>query len=244
MISIPVLLAIVFVSATIQAILGFGFGMVAMAFVPFLVDLKLAVPLVSFICLMMNSSLLVHLRGHVDRSKFLPLVFGGVVGVPCGVLALRTAPEAVLTLSLGLVIGAFVVRSAWEGDVSARDLGVGWGYLAGFAGGALGGAFNTGGAPPVMYASRKPWTPDALKANLQVFFCGCSLLQVSLFLSSGLLGWDILVADLVALPAVLCGIGLGSWWSRRLDGDSFRKWVLSGLAVMALVYVYQGLTAL
>jgi len=244
MVSIALLIAMVFLSATVQSLLGFGFGMVLMALVPLLMDLKQAIPLVSFICLMMNSSLLVYLRRDAARQKFGPLVLGAVIGVPCGVLFLRSAPEAVLMLCLGLVIVAFVVRSFVDLGRTRAELGVGWGYVAGFAGGALGGAFNTGGAPPVMYAARKPWSPDAVKANLQVFFVWCSALQVAIFLSSGMLTWDVVRSDLVAIPGILGGIWMGTRLSRGLDSEKFQWLVLGGLGLMGLVYLYRGGIAL
>lgn len=147
-------------------------------------------------------------------------------------------------LCLGLVIVAFVIRSLVGLGRTPKDISSGWGYLAGLGGGALGGAFNTGGALPVMYTSRKPWSPVAVKANLQVFFVGSSVFQVTLFLSSGMLSWEGIRFDLVAFPAILAGMGAGTLLSRGLDRKKFNNLVLAGLVLMGAVYLYRGAIAL
>ena len=230
----------VFAASFAQGVVGFGFGMLSMAVLPLLFDVSFAVVVVSGLGLLVNGSMLMSLRREVAFKRVAPLLAGGLFGIPLGVGFLRSAPGDSLLFALGAVVLGYVGWSVW-GRPPRGGLTRGWGVLAGFAGGVLGGAFNTGGPPAVMYVSGQPWSAGATKATLQVFFVLTSVVQLSLFAASGLLSKSSLALDLLYAPGVLAGVLMGVRLGEHLDRDRFRKLLLGALFVLGLVFVARAL---
>jgi len=231
----------VLVGSFVQGALGFGFGMVCMSIMPLVLELKAAVAVVAVVGLLVNGGVLFQTRAHLDHRKYWPLLAGSFVGIPCGVTFLHLAPENLLTAVLGIIILAYV---GWRmiGQVQFESVpDQRWGVAAGIVGGALGGAFNTSGPPAVMYVSGRSWDPGAVKATMQIFFCLNSVVQLTLFGSTGLLTEEVLTYDLVLVPFVLLGVWVGGRFSNRFTSRIFEHLVLAGLGVLGVVFLFRSM---
>ena len=245
---IPLLLTAVLIGAFIQGATGIGFGLFVMSILPFVVDVKTAVPMVAVLGLFACGTVLVRWRHHLQGPEILPVLVGVIAGTPLGVLFLTSVDGRWVKGTLGLVLigyAAFALgrerdarepRPAGERLVSRR-----WGLPAGFLGGILGGAFNTGGPPTILYATARHWLPGAFRANLQVAFLANTLIQLALLLHAGLLTTDVLLRDAIALPAMGAGLALGTLLGARLDGPHFRRVILTLLAVFGVVFLARAL---
>ncbi len=239
---LPLLLALLLVAGFTQGATGFGFGLVAMSVLPHVLDVREAVPLVSVFGLVLCLAMLWRYRSHVDPRKFLPLLAGEVVGTPLGALYLRSIEPQVVTGTLGaflLVYGtASLVAERRRRDAAPHPrVGRRWGPLAGLLGGLIGGAFNTGGPPVIVYATARGWDAGAFKANLSVLFLFNTAVQLVLFAWWGLLTPRVLRLDLIGMPALLLGLGAGMWASSFLDAARFRRVVLALLVVLGVVFL-------
>jgi uncharacterized membrane protein YfcA len=234
--------AVVFVAAALQGSLGFGFGLVTMSVLPRFLGIDGAVPLVALLGQLINVLLLVQLRRSVRWSHLRAVLLGGLLGTPVGVWMLASAKPRALSVGLGVtLLGWFVLTKARDlrGGAARPPIGEAWGYVAGVAGGVLGGAFNTGGPPMVMYAaSRTDWTPDETRALLQAFFACTAAVQLPLLVQSGLLDAEVAWSALTVLPAVAFGLLAGRWIATKLDPNRYRgllAWAIAGLGVSYLV---------
>jgi len=228
---------VLFFGALVQGVIGFGFGMVSMAVLPFLFDVRVCVPLVCVFGIVVQASILWNIRADIDFKKSAPMMAGALVGIPIGVGFLYKANESMITLVLGVVIVAYVLWSTLGSQSSGQSISTRWGYLAGLFGGALGGAFNVSGPPVVMYVSGQPWSPGATKAALQIFFVMCSLTQSTLYSIGGLLTLDVLKLNGLMVVGVLAGAWVGSRVADGINKESFRKMVLGGLLILGVVYI-------
>lgn len=228
---------VVFVAAAVQGLIGFGFGLVSMAVLPLVHDLRFVVPLVCIFSFAVNGTLLVHLRPEVRWSRVAPLVYGAVVGLPIGVGFLHAANERLLIGTLGIIVVGYVLWQFLDRRAHEREFGDRWGVVAGVFGGALGGAFNTHGPPAVMWLAGKPWSPDAVKATLQGFFFVCTVVQTALYAGAGILTADVLQMNAILFVGVVAGVSAGSALSRRVDRDLFRRLMLSALLLLGVLYV-------
>lgn len=243
---VPLLLGLLLVAGFTQGATGFGFGLVVMSVLPHVFDVREAVPLVSVFGLVVSLTLLWRYRAFVDPRRFLPVLGGVAIGTPIGVLYLRTVDPRAVTLTLGAFLVIFAATSFLR-ESRARDarprvrVGRRWGPLAGLFGGLIGGAFNTGGPPIIVYATARGWEAGTFKANLQVLFLFNTVTQIALFASWGMLTPQILRLDLIGLPALLIGLGAGIWASSRLDAVMFRRIVLVLLLVFGVVFLFRSI---
>ena len=97
---------------------------------------------------------------------------------------------------------------------------------SGLAAGMLGGAYNTGGPPVVIYGTSLGWDSEQFKANLQALFMINSVLVIGAHVAAGHVTALVFENLLVALPVTVLGTLVGFWLSRRINEAAFRKAVL------------------
>ena len=102
----------------------------------------------------------------------------------------------------------------------------GWAYLFGFAGGLLGGAYNTAGPPYVIYGNCRSWQPAVFKSNLQALFMVTGSMALLVHALNGNFTLDVARYVLLAVPAILIGIWLGLRLDKRLNPQVFSRLVL------------------
>ena len=223
----------------VQGALGFGFGLTAMALLPLLLGVKGAVPVVAVYGGLVNTILLVRFRHHLDLRAAAPLVAGTFLGIPVGVWLLRSLDPSILTLTLGVLVGGYVLHAVRQGG-RVPELGSIWGGGLGLVSGVLGGAFSTGGPPAVVWVSSKPWGPPQIRATLLATFTVIGWVQVGLFLATGMVETQVFEIGAFLLPAAAIGSFLGARTGDRIAPERFKKVMLGALAIVALSFVLRG----
>jgi uncharacterized membrane protein YfcA len=219
-------------AGVVQSLAGFGFGMVSMAILPVVLPVRAAVPVVALLGLIACVSVLHASRHALERRRVLPLLAGAFLGVPMGVWFLGESEPAFLNLALGIVLIGYSGYGLLRGDVGVdadesqgpwRDaVGAGAATLGGF----LGGAFNVGGPPVVMYVAWRRFDPVATRATLQCFFLVATCFQLTLFGMTGMLTRASLVTAGLGVPALGLGLLVGTRLARGISRESFGRLVL------------------
>ncbi len=232
------------VAAMVQGLSGFGFGMVLMGLLPLVLPVTEAVPIVSLLGLVVSTSVLVACRRSLEIRTVVPLLVGSLIGVPLGVWFLTGAEPDLLRGTLGVILVVFALHGLVGGVPPAvaesrgawRDL---VGAAAGVAGGALGGAFNTGGPPLIVYVTWRRLAPATMKATLQCCFALASCMQIALFVRHGIVTRATVVTASAGLPAIGAGLAAGFVLSRRISRVAFRRVVLLLLFALGAWFLVQ-----
>jgi len=237
----------VLIAGFVQGTLGFGFGMVAMSVIPVYVDVTVAVPIVAFFGVCMNAMLIYGLRRHFDLKKLGPMLLGGAIGAPVGVMLLRNTDSRYMKLALGVLIVFYVIYAFTAGKrrgagVVKKDIPTFWGVVFGGMGGILQGGLNTGGPPVIIYATLKPWGKDAIKVTLLSFFWVIAIAQTAYFIGSGMFAGKTLTTSLILLPAMFLGAWIGVRVYDRINQEKFRIIVLIFLGAMGLNFIVRNIS--
>jgi hypothetical protein len=200
-----------------------------------------AVPLVALLSSVVTVPVSIRMRKHVEREKVSPLLLGGLFGIPLGVYLLRNSDPTALMIALGAVLTLYPVINWMTGHDGKMDLSKVWGYVAGFLGGILGGAFTTSGPPVVFYVSLRGWAKDAVASSLQVYFLMNTIVQLSLYIYLGILTQDIALQALRLAPAVALGVILGSWLYPRVPQKLFRVVVQVGIMLIGINFLIRNI---
>jgi uncharacterized protein len=232
--------AVLFLATVIRSAFGFGEALVAVPLLAMAVPVEVAAPVA--VLASITVALIVVLQDwrsiHVRSAVW--LVLPTLLGIPLGLMVLKTVPEPVVKAVLAVVIIAF---SGWslmprahfklEND---RFAGV-FGFLAGI----LGGAYGMNGPPLAIYGSLRRWPPANFRATLQGYFLPASLAGMTGYWIAGL--WTPVVNRfyLLSLPGVLLAIFLGRVVNKRMNARQFVLYVHSGLIVIGLVLLMQAL---
>lgn len=223
-------------AALVQGCLGFGGGLISMAILSLLWEVKDATAAMAPVGLIMVSLLCIKLRHSMTPRELIPLFVAIPVGVFGGVYALGSLPSPLLKSLLGLTLIIFVLHSsrktASRPQKDNRRFAAAAGALSGFTGAAL----NAAGPPVLIYASITGWQKDKFRANLQLIFLVIAVLAVSGLAMGGFFSTASLTLSLKLLPGVLGGALVGTWISRLIPQETFKKAVFAGMTVIGLYF--------
>ena len=105
--SLPIIIVIICLAGFTQGMTGFGFGLIAMPLLLFLMNLKEAAALTVLLNLIVCGMTFFSIRGHYSLRQGLGLVVGACLGVPLGIYALVELDQQLLLRILGAVMLAF-----------------------------------------------------------------------------------------------------------------------------------------
>ena len=229
-------LIVAFFSIFTQTLTGFGAGMLSMAFLPGLIGMRTAVPLVALATATLELIQLIRLRARFNFPAVWRLMLASLVAIPLGVWALRGLNEKLLLLVLGIIMLGYALYALLTPKLPGLEHPL-WAYLAGFISGLLGGAYSVSGPPVIIYGTSRGWEPDEFRSNLQGFFLVGDCLAILNHALVGNLTPRVWISYLWALPVVALGLLAGTLIERFINPQVFSKLVLILMLLMGLRYV-------
>ncbi len=193
--------------------------------------LPTATPLVALTMLTTIAALLWRSRQNVDVRAAWQLLLASGLGIPAGLLLLRSAPDYAVKALLGVVLIGFSIYNLARPKLPTIR-GDMWVVPFGLVAGVLGGAYNTNAPPVVLYGALRRWPADRFRATLQGYFLPAAVLICVGHALAGL--WSLRVFQLyaIALPGVLLAITLGIRLSRSIPADRFGRALYASLVVL------------
>jgi uncharacterized membrane protein YfcA len=235
------------VAAFVQGLLGFGFGITAMALLAvLLVDMECASAVISLDALAVVAVLFLLTRsdGRIHWRKVAVLVAGIALGMPAGYWFLAAFKDrALFRIVAGLVMAGFGLFGLRSIRVT-RPLSAAWGLLLGVLGGCVSGSLVSGGPPLVVYLYSQDRNAHTMKRSLQVVFLAGLVIRI---ITMGTMGsvrqTDVLTAAAVSLPMALVFLGAGHLAARRMNPTLFRKAAFGFILAMGIATALRALLA-
>ena len=230
---------IVAAASFVQGLAGFGIGLVALAFLPFLISPTDAVVLTTLYATVFCAVIFVPLRRDFLAKGVDMLLVGSVLGTPLGVWVLTRVSASQLARLIGAVL-VLIVALEWSG-LNPRQLpGRAWGLAAGLLSGVVGGAVGTPGPSALLYMAAQGWSPRTIKANLQAFLVMNQLVILIGYWWAGLLTREVWrFAAVFAVPAAI-GLLAGMSVFDHVDPPRFRRIVFGILLASGVVLLVRG----
>ena len=223
----------------VYGLAGFGVGLVAMAFLPWVMSPVTAVVLLTVYTTVFAIVLFVTLRRDCTPRTIAGLVLGSIVATPAGVWILSVASASVLNRMIGAML-LIVVALEFADRLPRRLVARGWSVGAGVLAGLLGGAVGLPGPPVIVYATTQGWSPRTFKANLQAFFIVNQAAILIAYWVAGLLTAEVMRLSALYLVPAAVGIGLGMAAFDRVDAVRFRRIVFMLLFVAGMILLVRG----
>ena len=229
--------AVIAAASFVQGLAGFGIGLVALAFLPYVMLPATAVVLMTLLAAVFCCLVFIPLRRDFHVAGVDALLVGTLAGMPLGVWILTGVPASLLARLIGAVLVAIVALEL-AGLHPRRLPGRPWGLVAGVVSGVIGGAVGTPGPPAIVYMTAQGWSARTIKANLQAFLVVNQLIILMGYWWAGLLTAEVWrLAAHFAIPAT-AGLVAGMRLFDRVDHARFRRIVFlvllgSGIALLA-----------
>ncbi len=230
--------AVLFVASAIRSSLGFGEALVAVPLMALVLPVEVAAPLAVLVSITIAAIAVLQDWRHIQFRSAGWLVLSTLLGIPIGLLLLKTVPEpAVKALLASVIIGFSSYSLLGPKRQALRDDGYSW--LFGFLAGVLGGAYGMNGPPLAMYGTLRGWPPKHFRATLQGYFLPASLLGMCGYGMTGLWTARVNTFYLWSLPVVVSATFLGRSINHRLDPRRFQFLVHAGLILIGMVLLAQ-----
>src|ERR1051325_4491747 len=176
---------VLFVATLVRSSFGFGEALIAVPLLALTMPVEQAAPLAVLVSITIAALILLQDWRLVHLGSAGRLVFFTLLGIPLGLVLLRTASESAVKAILAAIIIAFSLRSLTnrrkhelKDDRLARFFG--------FHAGILGGAYGMNGPPLAIYGAMRRWPPEYFRATLQAYFLPASVAGMAGYSVAGL----------------------------------------------------------
>ncbi len=227
------IVCIAFGASFIQRVSGFGLGIFAMTFLPYIMsEYTEANVLTSMISLIMSFSVVCRMFGHIHWKNLICPLIGNLVLTHITVNFMSEYGDGVLRLLLGIalvLLSIYFIKFSEKVHIRAT-----WytGLICGCLSGVLGGLFSMGGPPIVIYYMESESDHEEYMATIQAYFFTSGI--YSLIVKSKFITPNVFAGLAVSLVGILAGVYFGKRVFSRLDGKKLKK----------LVYVFMALSGL
>lgn len=231
------IVVVLFFSTLTRSTFGFGDAMMAMPLVTLFAGIRVATPLVALSAFTISAGILLTQWRKVEIACARRLILSSLFGIPIGLFYLKNIPEPLIKVVLALVIVSFSGYNLFRPDKwHLKDDR--WAMFFGFAGGILGGAYNTNGPPVIIYGTLRKWKKENFRATLQGYFLPTGGFIMIGHALSGFWTREVLLSYLYALPAILAAIALGGFLHRRIPAKVFAPAIYILLILIGLFLAY------
>ncbi|MBU9712733.1 sulfite exporter TauE/SafE family protein [Evansella tamaricis] len=221
----------------VQGVSGFGFGLIAMSFLPFLFTVKESALLVITLTFILSLSIAVQLFKHIQWKSLLVILSAALIGRVGGFLILHNYGDMdILKTFLGLFLITVVIYLFWnESPNPEKKVNGTWlPIVLGLSGGLMGGIFAVGGPFFVFYFLLVFHDNKyAYSANLQVTFVITAILTITLHGVSGDFSMEFISYFLVGLVSVLIGSRIGIHYFAKLSQQNIKRLAAVVVAIAA-----------
>jgi len=218
---------------------GFGTALVASGLWFHALPAAAVPPLVAMTSVIAQVVGLVTVRNAFDWRRAAPFLLGGTMGVPIGTGALTLASPTLLKASVGTFLILYATHQllgrrsaafgAWGGRAADGLVGMGGGFLGGFAG--------LSGPLPLIWLQLRGGTSDAQRATYQPFNLVILALASLGMALTGQITADILWITLLCCPPTLASAWFGARVYTSVSARTFQRAVLALLLVSGCVLV-------
>ena len=222
--------------ASLNAAAGFGFSLLTVPLMAFVVGPKEAVVLSAVMSVGSNGTVAWRSRSDVDRGVAGRLLGGALLGMPVGLVVLSRLAEEPLQILIGLAVLASAAVLALGVKLrrphSPTDVGVG----------LMSGMFKTSvgisGPPIVILLQGRGLAKTAFRATSASVIVAVNVVSLGLFAVTGRFDRLVIAAALVSLPALPLGYWLGDRMHARVPEERFRYLVLAMVVLSAGLAMY------
>jgi uncharacterized membrane protein YfcA len=239
LIDIAIFSIAVFIAAFVTGVAGFAFGLVAAGIWLHVLTPAQSAVLVTAYAIIVQGTAAWKLRQSIKWRRVLPLLIGGLIGIPLGIEVLRMVPAVSIRIGVGVFLIAFslynLLKPKMPQFAGERPITDG---VVGVMSGALGGAAGLATILPAIWSTMRGWPRDEQRAVFQPTGVLIFIATAAWFGGTGTIDMPTIHFFLIGLPALALGTWLGLSLYGRLNEAAFRKVVLivllaSGIALMA-----------
>jgi hypothetical protein len=223
--SLIIFIAVFFGSVVVGAA-GFGSAAVAGAIMLFWFIPLSAVPILNSASLTTQIISLGHLWRNLQWRGCLPLIIGGLVGIPLGVWVLQWADPDEFRFGFGMFLVCWSCYLLMRPHLRLKRPGALADAAVGLSGGISGGSIAFPGALPAIWCALTRSSKEEQRGTIQIFILVTQFCTLAYLFASGLVDRSFFSDYLKMLPAIMIGTFVGVHLFTKFNEVTFRRLVL------------------
>lgn len=226
-------LCCVFVAALARGFSGFGFTLLSIMSLSFVLPLTTIVPAMVILEIAAGIKLLPAIWRHVHWRSINVLVLSSVVSTPLGayLLASVSADAVKVVLAVLIVACCIVLISGYKLKKMPSVLQT---AVTGAGAGVLNGSLGLGGPPVIVFFLGSPLALEAGRASIIAAFLAMDVAALPAFWALDLFTWQSLQLGLMSLPVLAFGVWCGARMVSGMSEALARKIITILLLLMAI----------
>lgn len=231
------IVSIVLCASVIQSVTGFGFGIFAMIFLPYIIKYTEANVLSSMLSAFTSLAVLAATFKKVSWKNLIFPMAGCLVTTFLSVFFIKSQKNEFLTFLLGI---ALVVLSIYFFFFAKKiKIKPTWyaGLIAGTLSGIMGGMFSMSGPPVVIYFMQSEENHEKYLATISSYFVLSSVVSISTKAAAGFITLNVWAAFGIGFIGMLVGTFAGKLIRHKMKPDIIKKSVYAVMAASGLLNV-------
>lgn len=232
---------IAFLAGFVHSAIGFGFGIVAISLLPFVIDARTSHVVVSMSSVPMLIMAAWAYREGIEWTSLKQALLGAAIFLPIGLVFFEAVSLDWLVRGTGLAILGMVLVSLrnqkWHPHAQTSK---GSCFLAGAVGGFLAGAVSIAGPPVAAFALKQDWSQARFKAFVTQCLLVMSIYKAGLLTVRGYFVGDAVWQTVLAAALAILGVQLGVVASRRISATRFKRLVAISLIMVSCLMMWRG----
>jgi len=229
------------VGSYVQSVTGFGFGIVAMMFLPHLLAFTEANVLSSILGCFTSVMVILSMYRQVNwKNIIFPLISCSITNY-LAVSYVSGAKNEMLTLLLGIAL--FILSIYFFFFSSRIRIRATWysGLIAGSVSGVMSGLFAIGGPPVVVYFLQSEKDTDTYVATISAYFVINGIISITMKALNGFVTGNVFIGMAFGIVGMLLGSVLGKRTRSAINPQLLKKAVYGVMAVSGLINVFTAL---
>jgi len=228
------LIAVIFLFAGfLQGITSFGFSLVALPLLAFILDIKLIVPVLIIYSLIINTTILIHLWRNIELKEIMWIVVTGIIFTPIGMSILLYIDSESLKMITGILIFIVAVLLFMNKKIVIKNERIEH-LFTGALSGILNGSLSFSGPPLIIFLTNKGVEKQKFRASLTFYFWILNAVTIPIFILGGLITIEVWVFSLKYVVFLIIGVTIGIFLGNKLDEKIFKKFVIIILMVLGI----------
>ncbi len=235
---ITLLILIAAAASFVQRVSGFGSGITAMMFMPYIFnDTPTAAAISSLWSTATSSYNAVKYRKNIAFKMIIPLLCSCAVVLPVAVTFSKVVPQRIMKMILGVVL---VILSVYflslSNKIKMRPT-ITNGIISGSLGAALSGLFATGGPPVVLYLVNATDNKTIYFASIQFYFAIMGIYSAIIRAINGIIDLKVLLYVIIGFVGCLVGDSVGRLVFNKLNGEKVKKVIYIVMIISGILMI-------
>ena len=237
-----ILIAVITLGASYtQTVTGFGFGIVAMIFLPSLLLYPEANALSSILSTVTSALVLLSVYRKINWKNLIFPLIGSIFANYFAITFMKSAENRLLTLLLGVALFLLSIYFFFFSDkIKIKPT---WynGLIAGTVSGIMSGLFSIGGPPVVIYYMQSEEDTDRYLATISAYFVLSGIISVVMKAFSGFVTLNVLWGIVIGALGMAIGTLLGKRTRDKTNPEKIKKAVYGFMAISGLLNIFTSL---